>query len=252
MRDWEYLGLRHHLVFGANNAADGLAAIKKLVFEQKRLTLAQFLQAVASDYRGEWEWVYQAIEKEVPKFGNDDDYVDRISRDVMLKIKEICDKSIDIYGKPYLIDGTTASAPIGVGMMLPATLDGRRAFEPLHDGSISPVQGKDTSGPTATIRSVAKVDPLMTGNLLLNQKFMPQFFDPAHYDLMEGYVKTVRDMGVHHVQFNCVDKNTLLDAKAKPESYQNLIVRVAGYSAYFVDLDNKMQDEIIKRTEQAF
>jgi formate C-acetyltransferase len=81
---------------------------------------------------------------------------------------------------------------------------------------------------------------------------MPEFFDPPNYGLMEGYVKTLRDLGIHHVQFNCVDKDTLLEAKAKPQNYENLIVRVAGYSAYFVDLDNRMQDEIIKRTEQSF
>jgi formate C-acetyltransferase len=188
----------------------------------------------------------------VPRFGNDNDYVDIFSRDIMVKVKEECDKSIDIYGNRYIMDGTTASGPINAGMLMPATFDGRRAGEPLHDGTISPVQGRDISGPTATIRSVAKVDPLKTGNMLLNQKFMPVFFDPENYELMRGYLKTVRDMGLHHVQFNCVSKATLLDAKKKPEKYENLIVRVAGYSAYYIDLDNKIQDEIIKRTEQSF
>ena len=252
MRDWEYLGLRHHLVFGVNNTADAIAAIKKLVFEEKRFTLDDFALAVEQNYQGDFEKVFNAIEHDVPKFGNDNDYVDMLSRDIMIKVRGVCDSSIDIYGKTYLLDGTTASAPIGVGMMAPPTLDARKANEPFHDGSISPVQGRDTSGPTATIRSVAKIDPLKTGNLLLNQKFMPSFFDPAHYDLMEGYVKTVRDMGVHHVQFNCIDHAVMMDAKKHPDKHKDLIVRVAGYSAYFVDLDNKMQDEIIKRTEQAF
>jgi choline trimethylamine-lyase len=252
MRDWEYLGLRHHLVFGVNNTADAMAAIKKLVFEEKRFTLDDFAQAIEQNYQGDFEKVFRAIEHEVPKFGNDNDYVDTLSREIMFKVRAVCDKSIDIYGKPYLLDGTTASAPIGVGMLTPPTLDARKANEPFHDGSISPVQGRDTSGPTATIRSVAKIDPLQTGNLLLNQKFMPKFFDPGHYELMEGYLKTVRDMGVHHVQFNCVNQETMMDAKKHPDKHKNLIVRVAGYSAYFVDLDNKMQDEIIKRTEQAF
>ncbi|MFZ2633836.1 MAG: pyruvate formate lyase family protein [Desulfosalsimonadaceae bacterium] len=252
MRDWEYLGMRHHLVFGCNNVAGGLAAIRKLVFEDKAISLEEFCNAVTNNFEGEYENVRLMIEQKVPKFGNDDDYVDLISRDIMLKVKEVCDHSIDIYGNPHLIDGTTASAPIGVGMLLPATFDGRKAGEPFHDGSISPVQGKDTSGPTATLQSVAKIDPLKTGNFLLNQKFMPVFFSPAKYSLMKSYLKTWSDLGIHHIQFNCVDRPLLLDAKEKPDSHEGLIVRVAGYSAYFIDLDNRMQDEIILRTEQMF
>lgn len=252
MRDWEYLGLRHHLVFGCNNAADGLAAIKKLVFDEGKITLEEYVEAVRNNYEGEFERIRRMIETETPKFGNDNDDVDSLSREIMRVVRRECDRWTDIYGKPYILDGTTASAPIGAGMILPATFDGRKAGEPFHDGSISPVQGRDTSGPTATIRSVAKVHPLETGNFLLNQKFMPTFFEPDHYDVMEGYLRTLKDLDIHHVQFNCVDKNTLLDAKAHPERYRDLIVRVAGYSAYFIDLDNRMQDEIIRRTEQCF
>lgn len=252
MRDWEYLGMRHHLVFGCNNVAGGLAAIKKLVFDDKAISLEEFCNAVANNFEGNYENIRLMIEQKVPKFGNDDDYVDLISKGIMLKVKEVCDHSIDIYGNPHLIDGTTASAPIGVGMLLPATFDGRKAGEPFHDGSISPVQGKDTSGPTATLQSVAKIDPLKTGNFLLNRKFMPVFFSPAKYSLMKSYLKTWSELGIHHIQFNCVDRSLLLDAKEKPDSHEGLIVRVAGYSAYFIDLDNRMQDEIILRTEQAF
>lgn len=253
MRDWEYLGLRHHLIFGCNNAADGLAAIKMLVFEKKKITLEEFNEAVTYNFEGESrDKVRRMIEQEVPRFGNDNDYVDMIARDIMVYVQYECNRNLDIYGKPYMIDGTTASGPINAGMLMPATFDGRISNQPLHDGTISPVQGRDMSGPTATIRSVAKVDPLKTGNMLLNQKFMPVFFDPENYELMKGYLKTVRDMGLHHVQFNCVSKETLLDAKKVPEKYKSLIVRVAGYSAYYVDLDNKIQDEIITRTEQCF
>lgn len=252
MRDWEYLGLRHHLVFGCNNAADGLAAIKKLVFDDRKITLEEYARALENNFEGEYEPISRMILNEAPKFGNDDDYVDSISRAVMEKVRSECSKCIDIYGNPYVLDGTTASAPIGAGMLLPATCDARKAAEPFHDGSISPVQGRDISGPTATVHSVSKVDPLKTGNLLLNQKFMPIFFDPPNYEIMEGYVSALRDMGIHHIQFNCVDRNTLLKAKEQPRDYKNLIVRVAGYSAYFIDLDNRMQDEIIRRTEQVF
>lgn len=252
MRDWEYLGLRHHLIFGCNNVADGLAAIKMLVFEKKKITLEKFLHAVNYNFEGEDDKIRQMIEQEVPRFGNDNDYVDMIARDIMVYVQYECNRNLDMYGKPYMIDGTTASGPINAGMLMPATFDGRMSNEPLHDGTISPVQGRDMTGPTATIRSVAKVDPLKTGNMLLNQKFMPVFFDPENYELMRGYLKTVRDMGLHHVQFNCVSKETLMDAKIVPEKYKSLIVRVAGYSAYYVDLDNKIQDEIITRTEQCF
>ena len=253
MRDWEYLGLRHHLIFGCNNAADGLAAIKMLVFEKKKITLEEFNDAVVYNFEGESrDKIRRMIEQEVPRFGNDNDYVDMIARDIMVYVQYECNRNLDIYGKPHMIDGTTASGPINAGMLMPATFDGRISNQPLHDGTISPVQGRDMSGPTATIRSVAKVDPLKTGNMLLNQKFMPVFFDPENYELMRGYLKTVRDLGLHHVQFNCVSKETLMDAKKVPEKYKSLIVRVAGYSAYYVDLDNKIQDEIITRTEQCF
>jgi formate C-acetyltransferase len=252
MRDWEYLGLRHFLIFGCNNTADGFAAIKKLVFEKKKITLEYFREAINNNFSGEYEKVRQMIEQEVPRFGNDNDYVDQFAKDIMVYVQHECNRNLDIYGNPHLIDGTTASGPINAGMLLPTTYDGRLSNEPFHDGTISPVQGRDLSGPTATIRSVAKVDPLKTGNMLLNQKFMPVFFDPENYELMRGYLKTVRDMGLHHVQFNCVSKETLLDAKKVPEKYKSLIVRVAGYSAYYVDLDNKIQDEIITRTEQCF
>lgn len=252
MRDWEFLGLRHHLVFGVNNAAEGLCAIKKLVFEEKKLTLDAFVAAVEANYDGDALKILNLINERVPRFGNDDDYVDQITVEIMRTVKAVCGRSIDIYGNPYVLDGTTASAPIGAGMILNATFDGRKANEPFHDGSISPVQGHDTAGPTATIRSVAKVKTRESGNLLLNQKFMPEFFDPKHYPVMAGYLKTIMDLGVHHVQFNCVDRQTLENAKLNPEKHKDLIVRVAGYSAYFIDLDNRMQDEIIKRTEQRF
>ena len=211
MREWEFLGLRHHLVFGTNNAAEGLCAVKKLVFEEKCLTLEAFVKAVEANYEGNAIHTMRLIHEKVPRFGNDDDYVDQMSVAIMRKVKAVCDRSIDIYGKPYVLDGTTA-----------------------------------------TIRSVAKIKPSESGNLLLNQKFMPEFFDPQHYPVMGGYMKTLKDMGIHHVQFNCVDRKTLESAKKNPERHQDLIVRVAGYSAYFVDLDNRMQDEIIMRTEQRF
>lgn len=252
MRDWEYLGLRHHLAFGCNNAADGLAAIKKLVFEDRKIALDEYIKAIENNFEGNYERIRDMIINEAPKFGNDNDYVDSISRDIMEKVRQECGKCIDIYGEPYILDGTITSAPIGTGMILPATCDARKAGEPLHDGSISPVQGRDISGPTATARSVAKVDPRKTGNLLLNQKFVPVFFDPPNYEIMEGYISALKDMGIHHVQFNCIDRETMLKAKERPKDYKNLIVRVAGYSAFFVDLDNRVQDEIIKRTEQAF
>lgn len=134
MRDWEYLGLRHHLVFGCNNAADGLAAIKKLVFEDRRITLEEYARAMENNFEGDYEHIHRMIDNEAPKFGNDDDYVDSISRAIMEKVRIECSKCIDIYGKPYVLDGTTASAPIGAGMLLPATCDARKAAEPFHDG----------------------------------------------------------------------------------------------------------------------
>jgi pyruvate-formate lyase len=155
-------------------------------------------------------------------------------------------------GTPCIPDGTVASAFWFLGKGCEATPDGRKARETLHDGSISPVGGRDKKGPTAVLKSVSKVDPLVSWNHLFNQSFMPQYLKGHNAEVFAQYLKTWADLGIHHVQFNAVGREVLEDAQKNPENYFNLMVRVAGYSAYFVDLSKDLQDSIIARTPQCF
>ena len=131
-----------------------------------------------------------------------------------------------------------------------ATPDGRKNGDTFHDGSISPMGGKDQNGPTAAIRSVAKVNPLQTFNPLFNQSFMPEYLTGRNAKTFAQYLKTCTDLGLHHIQFSVVDKETLQDAQSHPEDHTNLMVRVCGYSAFFIDLNKGLQDGIISRTSQ--
>ena len=148
--------------------------------------------------------------------------------------------------------GSTLSTNYGLALDTPATPDGRKDGETLADGTLSPVTGTDTSGPTAVLLSASKVNSLDTYNHLLNQKFMPQFLEGSNKEKFAAYLRSWLDLGISHIQFNVVDKATLLDAQENPDNYPNLIVRVAGYSAYFNDLSRGMQDHIIARSEQSF
>ncbi|MFA4910615.1 MAG: glycine radical domain-containing protein [Desulfobacteria bacterium] len=145
-----------------------------------------------------------------------------------------------------------ASAPYSFAISTWATPDGRKAGDPFHDGSITPESGMDRNGPTAALKSISKVDPLKSWNHLYNQSFMPQFLQGENANVFADYLKTWGDLGIHHIQFTVVDKDTMLDAQRHPEKHSDLIVRVCGYSAYFVDLSRGLQDEIVKRTEQCF
>ncbi|MDY6853007.1 MAG: glycine radical domain-containing protein, partial [Thermodesulfobacteriota bacterium] len=187
---------------------------------------------------------------EAPKFGNDDDYVDLITFELGKRLKEEAAKIKTYFGKPLYLDGTAASAFWLHGMTCPATPDGRKNADTLHDGSISPMGGRDTNGPTASLKSVSKVDPLQTFNHLFNQTFMPQYLDGHNREAFGQYLKTYGDLGVHHIQFSVVGRDTLEEAQTHPENHTNLMVRVCGYSAYFIDLAKGIQDGIISRTSQ--
>ena len=187
-----------------------------------------------------------------PKFGNDDDYVDTLAQKVFYGIAREAKKFKSYYGAPYDLDGTSASMGYFTGAGCGATPDGRFAKEPLPDGNISPAQGRDTKGPTAVLKSVGKIDPLMSHNHLLNQRFSPQFLKGEYRDIFADYLKTWADLNIHHIQFNVVTPEELHEAQVEPEKHEDLIVRVSGYAAYFVDLTKSLQDDIIARTEQAF
>ncbi len=251
VRDWNYTpDYRDITLFGLNTVADSLAAIKKLVFDEKKISMEKLVEALRSNWQG-----YEELQRAclgAPKFGNDDDYVDSISRELGKRISEETQKCKTNRGTPVVVDGTAATAWWSFGRVCAATADGRSAGDPFNDGTISPMAGRDKKGPTAVLKSVSKVDPLMTWNHLFNQTFMPQYLVGHNAELFAQYLKTFSDLGIHHVQFTTVGRETLEDAQKHPEKYPSLMVRVAGFAAYFIDLDKNLQDSIIARTPQCF
>ncbi|MBM4453653.1 MAG: hypothetical protein FJ013_03610, partial [Chloroflexi bacterium] len=273
VRDWNYMpDYRDIDLFGLNTVADSIAAVKKLVFDDKKVTMEKLVEALKTNWQGyedirklcleapkfgnalktNWQG-YEDIRKlclEAPKFGNDDDYVDLISREVGKRLSEETKKCKTNWGGPVVIDGTAATAWWSFGRVCAATPDGRTNGDPFNDGTISPMAGADKKGPTAVLKSVAKVDPLASWNQLFNQTFMPQYLTGHNAESFAQYLKTFGDLGIHHIQFTTVGRDTLEDAQKHPEKYPNLMVRVAGFAAYFIDLDKKIQDSIIARTPQ--
>jgi formate C-acetyltransferase len=251
MTAWTYHAYNPTLVAGTVNVVDSLAAIKKFVFDDKILTMKELVEACENNFEGR-EDLRQRLINEAPKFGNDDDYVDSLAREVYIRTSKEVAKSKDLYGASWCIDGSLGGGHYSIGRGCGATPDGRKDNEAFADATLSPMAGMDKNGPTAVIKSTSKIDPLMTQTLLLNQKFLPQFLEGENKKVFADYLKTWADLGHWHVQFNVVSKGTLLDAQQRPEDYSDLIVRVAGYSAYFVDLSKGVQDDIIARTEQRF
>ena len=187
-----------------------------------------------------------------PKYGNDDDYVDEIAAEVQHRTAEVMAESRNRFGYPCRGDGSGISATYAAGAILPATPDGRKAGEPLADATLSPVFGMDKGGPTAVLKSASKISTVRTHNHLLNQKFMPSALEGEMKDVFIDYLRSWGDLGISQIQFNVVDRETLINAQNNPEEHLDLLVRVAGYSAYFVDLSKGLQDSIIARTEQGF
>ncbi|MDD8031004.1 MAG: glycyl radical protein [Acidobacteriota bacterium] len=233
---------------GLGSITDILASVKHNVFDHKVLTMAELLEALNRNFEGHERLRDRFINK-TPKYGNDDDYADNLARQVFETYFKTIDGRPTVCGGTYRINLLPTTVHVYFGKVTGATPDGRLAGEPLSEG-ISPVQGMDRKGPTAVIKSVSKIDHLKTGGTLLNQKFTPQLLADEEglvklKDLIRAYFKL---MG-HHVQFNVVTADTLRQAQKFPEKYRDLIVRVAGYSDYFVDCAKELQDEIIRRTE---
>jgi pyruvate formate-lyase/glycerol dehydratase family glycyl radical enzyme len=237
---------------GAINVADSLAAIKMLVFDEKKITMKLLKQAMAANWEG-----YENIRKtclQAPKYGNDADYVDLIAGELY---KFIIDEEAKYHtparpvgGKIRGVGGASISSMFAGGTIIGATPDGRFAGTTLSDGTVSPAQGRDTHGPTAMLRSAVKIDQSLCSSMLLNVKLHPSSITTRE-DLKKlgSLIKTYADMGGKWIQFNVVGNEQLLDAQKFPENYRNLIVRVAGYSAYFIDLSKGVQDDIIRRME---
>ncbi len=246
------------LQVGIANLADSLAAVKKVVFEDKTASPDRLWNALTTDFEGEEGARIRKLLLDAPKYGNDDDYPDLLIRDAYASyIDEIKGLHNTRYGRgpiggTYYAGTSSISANVPQGASTPATPDGRLSGEPLAEGC-SPAHGMDRNGPTAVFRSVAKLPTrAITGGVLLNQKVTPDML--ARAENREKMILLIRAffnrLDGFHVQYNVVSRETLLDAQARPEKYRDLIVRVAGYSAFFSSLSRTTQDDIIARTEQ--
>ena len=233
---------------GIGTTTDCLASIKYNIFDTKKITMDEMLEALASDFEGHEHTRLLFINKS-PKYGNDDEYADRLMLDVFESFYNEVNDRPNTKGGQYRINLLPTTCHVYFGSVTGATPDGRKAWTPLSEG-ISPVQGADRKGPTAVLKSAAKMDHVRTGGTLLNQKFTPSLLenDKGVENLMH-LVRSYFTLGGHHIQFNVVSAQMLRDAQAHPEQYRDLIVRVAGYSDYFNDLGKTLQDEIIARTE---
>ena len=236
---------------GIATITDSLAVLKKDVFEEKRYTIDDIIKACDADFVG-YESLLNDVSHHTPKYGNDDEYADAILHDVDKALQKVISGRMTPKGSRTVVEFLPTTCHVYLGQVMEASPNGRRAHIPLPDG-ISPEKGADTHGPTAVIKSCAKLEQLKTGGALLNQKFTPSVVaGDTGLDCLSALVRSYFTMDGHHIQFNVIDKETLLDAQKHPEQYENLIVRVAGYSDYFNNLDKALQDEIINRTEQSF
>ncbi|WP_457557513.1 trans-4-hydroxy-L-proline dehydratase [Candidatus Harpocratesius sp.] len=235
-------------IVGIGSISDSLAALKYHVFDNQNITLSEFVRILDSNFTRSEEFRQKLIQ-ETPKYGNDDDYVDSLAQRVFEVVFSLVDGRPTSKSGFYRINLLPTTVHVYFGSVIGATPDGREAMMPLSEG-ISPVQGADIHGPTAVIKSAAKLDHLRTGGTLLNQKFSPALFnDDTGINKILHLIRAYFKMDGHHIQFNVVDAKTLRAAQENPEKYRNLIVRVAGYSDYFINLGSKLQDEIIRRTE---
>lgn len=251
-KDYHNGGARYNTRYiqgvGLGSITDILAAVKYNIYDQKLVTWEEMLEALQKNFVG-YEKLRDRLINKTPKFGNDDDYADELAKKVFDMYFNLIDGRPTVCGGTYRINLLPTTVHVYFGKVTGATPDGRLAGEPLSEG-ISPVQGMDRKGPTAVIKSEGKLDHIKTGGTLLNQKFTPQLLAEEEglvklKDLIRTYFKF---MG-HHIQFNVVTAETLREAQKHPEKYRDLIVRVAGYSDYFVDCAKELQDEIIRRTE---
>ncbi len=234
---------------GMGSITDSLSAIKHIVYDDKRLSMEDFLMALKNNFNG-YDELHDTLLINIPKYGNDDDRADDILQEVFEMYFEAIDGKPNTKGGEYRVNLLPTTCHVYFGSVIGALPDGRKAGVPLSEG-ISPVQGADRYGPTAVLKSAAKIDHLRTGGTLLNQKFTPQVLESeASLKKLGHLVRSYFKMDGHHIQFNVVTANTLRKAQKNPEKYRDLIVRVAGYSDYFVDLGVDLQNEIIGRSEQ--
>ena len=254
-KDYNAGGARYNTNYiqgvGIGTVTDCLTSVKYNVFDEKNFTMDELIEAMEHNFEG-YDYIYSLVTEKTSKYGNDDDYAD----DIMKQIFDLYHDTIvgrpNMKGGKYGIDMLPTTCHVYFGDVILATPNGRKAHKPVSEG-ISPEKAADVNGPTAVIKSCAKMDHLATSGTLLNQKFTPDVVAGeeglAH---MADLVRSYFAMDGHHIQFNIIDRATLIEAQKNPEEYKDLIVRVAGYSDFFRNLDKPLQDEIINRTEQSF
>ncbi len=233
---------------GLGTITNAISAVKHHVYDRKTITMSELLQALESNFANH-ETLRQILLNDTPCYGNDDDSADRITEQLFETYFNAIDNRPNTKGGQYRINLLPTTVHVYFGSVCGALPNGRLAGEPLSDG-ISPHQGSDTKGPTAIVKSAARIDHTRTGGTLLNMKFNPQVLEGDNLRHLASLIRAYFKLGGHHIQFNVITADTLRKAQAKPESYRNLIVRVAGYSDCFVDLGRDLQNEIIARTEQ--
>ena len=251
-KDYHDGGARYNTTYiqgvGLGSITDALTSIRHHIYAHKTLSMGELISILEADYDGH-EQLRQQMLNRTPKYGNDDDLADGVMQRVFEIYFHAVDGRRNTKGGEYHINLLPTTVHVYFGSVTGATPDGRKAWTPLSEG-VSPVQGADHKGPTAVLRSVAKMDHVRTGGTLLNQKFTPQVLESDEgLDKLVHLIRTYFRLDGHHIQFNVVDAATLRSAQQHPEQYRSLIVRVAGYSDYFCDLSKTLQDEIIARTE---
>ena len=231
------------------NLADSLAAIKSLVYDEEMISKHELLESLKADFKGH-EITQTMLLNKVPKYGNDVKWVDDLGAKWAGYFRERMKDYTNYRGGPYHTGMYTVSAHVPMGENVGASPDGRNALTPLADGGMSPVYGRDLAGPTAVLKSVSRMkDSYTTNGGLLNMKFLPEFFKTETGMMkFENFLRAFVDLEIPHIQFNVVRREDLIDAKIHPERHKSLTIRVAGYTAYFVELADKLQDEIIERT----
>lgn len=254
-KDYNAGGARYNTNYiqgvGIGTITDSLSAIKYNVYDKQKFSMDELLKAVENNFKG-YEEIHNMVLNKTPKYGNDEDYADEIMQSVFKLYHDTVTDRPNMKGGKYRINMLPTTCHVYFGEVMLASPNGRLAHKPVSEG-ISPEKGADTKGPTAVIKSCSKMDHLSTGGTLLNQKFTPSVVAGDNgLEQMANLVRTYFNMDGHHIQFNVIDKQTLIDAQKNPDDYKDLIVRVAGYSDHFHNLSKELQDEIIGRTEQTF